>query len=105
MPAPGAYNNSMTHFEIRRRILQALYERYRSDPYGSTSLPDLRKALGGQDEEFTWNFAYLLDKGLIRKIDGFDNAGYYEHAKITVEGIDLIEKAGEFERVFPREES
>jgi hypothetical protein len=95
----------MAHFEIRRRILEALYEHYRRDPYGSMPLPELRSALHREEEEFTWNFAYLLDKGLIRKIDGFDGAGYYEHAKITVEGIDLVENTGEFERLFPQEES
>jgi len=94
----------MDHNEIRRKILSALYDKFKKNPrkpYLSKVDIALEKELVADD--INWNMTYLCDKGFVEQSIIRLHMGTVESDayKITHDGIDLIEDPSEFNQMFP----
>ncbi len=93
----------MTANEVRRNILNALYEHHRDDAHASVETSALVRELGIDDlKEFWEDVRFLHDEAYL---DGtpvpYMREGYLERAKITRKGIDLVDNPAELDRAFP----
>lgn len=87
---------------IRRRILLKLYKAYLSDPLDMPTPSDLVEDGEIPRENLKANAYYLHDRGLAEVLTGFDASGFAA-ARITADGIDVVEDYFEFNRRFPPE--
>ena len=95
-PGPTARHPKST----RRRMLIILYERYQKDPLDMLGPDDLLEDGTLTREDLMPNMYYLNDRGLVELMMGY-NPGMFAAARITVQGIDLVENEYEFNLVFP----
>ena len=85
---------------VRRRMLLILYERYLKDPLDMLS-PDVLMEDGTiTREDLVPNAYYLNDRGLVELMIGY-NPPMFAAARITANGIDLVENQYEFNLRFP----
>ena len=94
----------MDHNEIRRKILGALYDKFKKEPRKPyLSKVDIALEKGLSVEDINWNIQYLCDKGYVGQpiihmpMRSIESGAY----KITHDGIDLIEDPSEFNQMFP----
>jgi hypothetical protein len=87
---------------VRRRLLLLLYEHYLADPLELLSPAQLQEEASVLREELQPNIFYLYDRGLVELMTSY-NPPMFSGARITAEGIDLVEDFFEFNRRFPPE--
>ncbi len=87
---------------VRRLLLERLYERYMRDPLGSLTPSELLDNAIVVRENLIPNIHYLHDRGLVELMMGF-SAPLFDGARITANGIDLVENTTEFGLRFPRQ--
>lgn len=85
---------------VRRLILERLYERYMKDPLDMVGPVDLMEDGLVTRENLVPNIHYLHDRGLVELMLGF-SPPLFDGARITAEGIDLVENISEFGLRFP----
>jgi hypothetical protein len=85
---------------IRRRLLLMLYERYVSDPLEMLGPDDFLNGLGLSRQELIVNVHYLADRKLVELLLGY-NPPLFAAARITADGIDMVENRFEFDLRFP----
>ncbi len=86
---------------VRRLLLERLYERYMRDPLGSLTAVELLDDAIVNRESLIPNIHYLHDRGLVELMLGF-SAPMFDGARITADGIDLVENTSEFGLRFPQ---
>lgn len=93
---------SATHpKETRRRILEALYEKYHENPLHMTTPAELLEASSLEKKDLPANIFYLHERQLVELMVGY-NPPMFDVVRISPEGIDLVEDEVEFNRQFPR---
>ncbi len=85
---------------MRRRLLTILYEHYLKDPLEMLTPDDVLEDGTLKKEELLANIHYLSDRGLVELMIGY-NPPMFAAARITAEGIDLVEDHFEFNLRFP----
>lgn len=88
---------------IRRRFLQVLYEHYMADPLEMVP-PEVFLDDGMERAQLIPNTYYLSDRGLIELMRGY-NPHLFAGARITPQGIDLVENHYAFNTAFPPDPS
>ncbi|KPJ70488.1 hypothetical protein AMJ52_09905 [candidate division TA06 bacterium DG_78] len=90
----------MTNSEIRRKILEMLYERFKEHPYYRITPKEFREVLDIDLKKLYYNIIYLEEKGhveLQKPLEG----NLFVGARITTKGIDLIEDEYQFNILYP----
>jgi len=88
---------------IRRRLLHFLYERYLTDPLEMLGPGEFFEALPQLSrQQLIPNMHYLADRRLVELMIGY-NPPMFAAARITANGIDLVENRFEFNLRFPPE--
>jgi hypothetical protein len=85
---------------VRRRILTFLYDRYIVDPLEMLSPEDVLEDGTIRRADLLANIHYLADRGLVELMIGY-NPPMFAAARITADGIDLVEDRFEFNLRFP----
>ncbi len=86
---------------VRRLLLERLYERYMDDPLDMLGPADLMDDGVITRESLIPNIHYLHDRGLVELMLGF-SAPMFDGARITANGVDLVENSSEFGLRFPQ---
>ena len=84
---------------VRRRLLKILYDHYQADPLEMLSPTDIIDE-GVARDDLVANIYYLHDRELIELMMGY-NPPLFAAARITADGIDLVENRFEFDLRFP----
>ena len=87
---------------LRRRLMNILYSRYQQDPLEMLVPEDFLGPEGVQREELVANIHYLADRKLVELMIGY-NPPLFAAARITADGIDLVENRFLFNLRFPPE--
>jgi hypothetical protein len=87
---------------IRRRILEILYAAYRRDPLRMLAPEDFVQGGGLTREDLGANIHYLADRHLVELMLGY-HPPLFNSARITPNGIDLVENRFEFDLRYPPE--
>ena len=87
---------------VRRRLLEILYARYWNDPLDMPTPQDLLEDGTVSREDLIPNMYYLCDRSLVELMYGY-NPPLFAAARITANGIDLVENEYEFNLRFPAE--
>jgi hypothetical protein len=90
----------MTSSQIRRKILQMLYERFRDHPYGRITPKEFQKNLDISLKELQFNAIYLEEKGLIELQKPLEGS-LFVGARATPKGIDIVEDEYQLDIFFP----
>jgi hypothetical protein len=90
----------MTNAEIRRIILQLLYETFKDHPYGRITPKELQENLNIGLKELQFNAIYLEEKGLIELQKPLEG-NLFVGARITPKGIDVVEDEYQLNILFP----
>jgi len=90
----------VTNREIRRKILEILYQRYKDHPYGRMTPKELRESLSITLKELQFNAIYLEEKGLIELQKPLEGS-LFVGARATPKGIDLVEDDYQLDVFFP----
>ena len=85
---------------VRRRILQILYEHYMNDPHEMLGPQEILEDGTLPRDRLAANAHYLHDRGLVELMMGY-NPPLFAAARITADGIDLVENRFEFNLLFP----
>ena len=85
---------------VRRLLLARLYERYMRDPLAMVPPTDFLEDEAVTRENLIPNIHYLHDRGLVELMLGF-SAPMFDGARITADGIDLVENVSQFGLRFP----
>jgi hypothetical protein len=86
---------------VRRHLLLILYDRYQVDPLDMLT-PEEVLEYGTVDRgDLMANMHYLRDRGLVELMMGY-RPPLFAAARITADGIDLVENHYEFNLRFPR---
>jgi len=89
----------MTAREIRRKILENLYKRFKEHPYYRLTPKELQETLHINLQELNYNVIYLEEKGYIELQKPLEGS-IFVGARITTKGIDLIEDEYQFNAMF-----
>jgi hypothetical protein len=92
----------LTDNEIRRRVLETLYNFAQKETKGSfppLSRQDIQQILEIPNEKLNFNMVYLQQKGLIELHVGYDQ--YWYGARITAFGIDVVTNKEKYAQRFP----
>ena len=92
--------SSVTNSEIRRTILEMLYERFKDHPYGRITPRELQETLNISLKELQFNAIYLEEKGLIELQKPLEGS-LFVGARATPKGIDLVEDDYQLDVFFP----
>jgi hypothetical protein len=87
---------------VRRRILTLLYERYLHDPLEMLIPEDFLSDGRLRRADLVSNMHYLCDRKLVEMMLGYAPP-LFSAARITADGIDLVENRFEFNLRFPPE--
>jgi DNA-binding MarR family transcriptional regulator len=90
----------MTNSEIRRKIIELLYERFKEHPYHRITPKEFREVLHIDLKTLYYNIIYLEEKGYIELQKPLEGS-LFVGARITTKGIDLIEDEYQFNIVYP----
>ena len=90
----------MENKEIRRKILEYLYQRDEENPQNYVSKQKLIGFLDVEGKKVDTNILYLEEKGYVELIKGI-GAGLFSSARINSYGKDLVENADQFNIEFP----
>ncbi|MEO0137038.1 MAG: hypothetical protein ABIL39_08085 [candidate division WOR-3 bacterium] len=92
----------MTNIEIRRKILEMAYEKFKEHPYYRITPREFKEALNIDLKTLNFNIVYLEEKGYIELTKPLEGS-LFVGARITSKGIDLIEDEYQFDITFPVE--
>jgi hypothetical protein len=81
-------------------ILSLMYDHYQQNPLDMLTPADLMTDGGVTRDELVANIHYLSDRGLVELMLGY-YPPLFAAARITPDGIDLVENDREFNQVFP----
>jgi hypothetical protein len=90
----------MNNSEIRRKILEMLYERFKEHPYYRITPKEFKEILDIDLKKLYYNIIYLEEKGeveLQKPLEG----NLFVGARITTKGIDLIEDEYQLNILYP----
>jgi hypothetical protein len=90
----------MTNIEIRRKILEMVFERFKEHPYYRVTPKEFREALKISLKDLHYNIIYLEEKGLLELQKPLEGS-LFVGARITTKGIDLLEDEYKFDIMFP----
>ena len=85
----------MTNIELRKKILELLYERFQEHPYNRITPKELVEITGVDLKTLHFNVVYLEEKGYLELQKPVDGTVFVS-ARITAEGIDLVEDVEHF---------
>lgn len=91
----------MDEVQIRRRILQMLYEERRRQLPGALEYSELARHLALTSQEVRFNVSYLAEKELVESSKSTVGQRIFFFVQITAKGIDLVEDPNEFNNRFP----
>ncbi len=92
-----------SHFELRRCILDTLYQFFREYPFGLAELHHFQEKCQCSPEQLNWNIVYLEKCGFLELDKSMDCPPYVScTATITAKGIDLVENPAQFDKKFSR---
>jgi hypothetical protein len=94
----------VTNTDIRRRILQLLYDSFAEHPYNRITPKEFRETLGIGLKELHFNIIYLEEKGFVELSKPLEGS-VFVGARITPRGVDLVEDEYEFNIAFPIQSS
>ncbi len=89
----------MTNSAIRKKMLEILYELFQKRPYNRITPKELIEIIGVDLETLHFNAVYLEEKGYLELQKPLDGT-LFVGARITAEGIDLIEDIDKFNAIF-----
>ncbi|MDH4210202.1 MAG: transcriptional regulator [candidate division WOR-3 bacterium] len=90
----------MNNNEIRRKILQILYESFTEHPYNRVTPKEFKDTLNISLKELHFNIIYLEEKGYVELSKPLEGS-VFVGARITPRGVDLVEDECEFNVHFP----
>lgn len=90
----------MTNIELRRKILEMVYERFKEHPYYRVTPKEFKEALTIGLKDLYYNVIYLEEKGYIELQKPLEGS-IFVGARITPKGIDLVEDEYQLNIVFP----
>lgn len=96
----GEKRNSVNPRSVRRRLLLALYARYLRDPLEMLTPEELISESQISRTDLVANIHYLHDRGFVELMMGY-NPPLFAAARITADGIDIVENHFEFNLRFP----
>ena len=85
---------------VRRQLLLILYDRYQQDPLEMLSPEEILAYETVAREDLMANMHYLRDRGLVEMMIGY-RPPLFAAARITADGIDLVENHYQFNLRFP----
>jgi hypothetical protein len=90
--------------EIRRKVLEALYQCHKAEAFCPMKTRDLIETLGLIDEQEFFNaLQFLHDEGYIKGIFvSYQRQGHFESTRITQKGVDLVDTPAEMEKLFTK---
>jgi hypothetical protein len=91
----------MKDSQIRRRILEMVFERFKEHPYYRITPKAFKEELDISLQQLYFNAAYLAEKGYIDLQIPLEGA-FFVGARITAKGIDLVEDTLQFDIMFPQ---
>lgn len=94
----------MINIEIRRKILEMTYERFKEHPYYRITPKEFKEALNINIKELHYNIIYLEEKGYLELQKPLEGS-LFVGARITTKGIDLVEDNYQFDIMFPVDKS
>ena len=95
-------NKTESYPALRRCILKALYDFFRSYPYELMELGTIDEMCRSRPERLNWNIAYLEKCGYVELDRSMDCPPYIScTASITAKGIDLVEDVQKLDKIFP----
>lgn len=90
----------MTNIEIRRKILEMVFECFKEHPYHRITPKEFKEELNIGLKELNYNVIYLEEKGLLELQKPLEGS-LFVGARITSKGIDLLEDEYKFDIMFP----
>jgi uncharacterized LabA/DUF88 family protein len=90
----------MTNIEIRRKIMEMVYEKFKEHPYYRITPKEFKEALNIDLKTLNFNIVYLEEKGYIELQKPLEGS-LFVGARITSKGIDLVEDKYQFDITFP----
>jgi len=90
----------MNNIEIRRKILEMVYERCLEHPYYRVTPKEFRTELNIGLKELHFNIIYLEEKGYLELQKPLEGS-LFVGARITTKGIDLVENEYQLDLMFP----
>ncbi len=90
----------MTNIEIRRKILEMSYERFKEHPYYRITPKEFKEILNIDLKTLNFNIVYLEEKGYIELQKPLEGS-LFVGARITSKGVDLVEDEFQFDTTFP----
>ena len=97
-----SFNKTESHIALRRCILKALYDFFKSYPYGLMELGTIDEMCRSRPAQLNWNIAYLEKCGYVELDRSMDCPPYIScTASITAKGIDLVEHVQKLDKIFP----
>jgi hypothetical protein len=90
----------MANTEIRRRILELLYERFTDHPYNRVTHKEFKEMFDIGLKELHFNIIYLEEKGYVELSKPLEGS-IFVGARITPRGVDLVEDEYELNVLFP----
>lgn len=85
---------------IRREILLFLYEYFQADPHGMATPDEFIQTGKFERDELPSNAFYLHERGLVEIMHGYAPP-MFSVARITANGVDLVENERKFDQLFP----
>lgn len=89
----------MDNQEIRRKILEYIYDKNEQQPQYMAQRDEVKQFLNINDAKLDNNVLYLESKGYLKV--GKNIGSFFVYAQITSEGIDLVENPNQFNTLFP----
>ncbi len=90
----------MTNIEIRRKILEMAYERFKDHPYYRITPKELKEVLNIDLKTLNFNIVYLEEKGYVELQKPLEGS-LFVGARITSKGVDLVEDEYQLDVTFP----
>ncbi len=90
--------------KLRRAILSELYAQFKEVPLAPVELRQLAEICGAEPPELNWNIIYLEKKGWVELSHDSNCPPFAScYVELTGAGIDLVEDAELFDKLFPIE--
>ncbi len=87
--------------QLRKRIMEALYDFFKNFPYAQMELSHICEECRSEPRELNWNMVYLEKCGFLELSKSEESPPYVAcSASISAAGIDLVEDTGKFNQRF-----
>jgi len=94
----------VTNQEVRRRILEILYERFTEHPYNRVTPSEFKEMMNIGLKDLHFNMIYLEEKSYVELQKPLEGS-VFVGARITPKGIDLVEDEYQMAVFFPEQPS